>query len=203
MRTKRNKGRFFIFAGILLLFIALLLTGYNLWTDHFAGADTKAIVGNINRAILVNMDDSADKQPKYILNPDMEMPVLTIDEIDYIGKINIDILDIELPVTGEFSYENLLNAVCRYDGSIYLDNMIIAGHNTSSFFKNLENISVGDEIVFTDVEGNVFKYNVVETEILKPTDVEKMKSGDWDLTIFTCTAGGRLRFAVRCGRVDR
>lgn len=202
MRTKRNKGRFFVFAGIILLFTALLITGYNLWTDYFSGANTNDIVKNINHSISVIADDSDDKQPKYILNPNMEMPVLTVDGIDYIGKVSIEVLGIELPVTSEINYKFLANAVCRYDGSIYLDNMIIAGHNYSSFFKNLKNVSIGDEIVFTDVEGNAFKYNVVEMEILKPTDVEKMKSGDWDLTLFTCTVGGRARLAVRCEHIN-
>ena len=35
-------------------------------------------------------------------------------------------------------------------------------------------------------------------ETLMPTAVEEMESGDWDLTLFTCTVGGRTRVAVRC-----
>ena len=128
--------------------------------------------------------------------------LITIDGIDYIGKISIPSIDIELPVTSEWSYDNLADAACRYDGSIYLNNMIIAGHNYASFFKNLKKVSVQDEIVFTDVEGNTFYYHVIETEILKPVNVEEMKSGDWDLTLFTCTVGGRARLAVRCERVN-
>lgn len=201
MKTKGKKGGFFVFLGILLLFAALLVTGYNLLTDYFAGRNSCEIVENMDRSVSANIDNSANKQPKYILNPDMEMPVLTIDGIDYIGKISIEALDIELPVTSKMSYKYLENAACRYEGSIYLNNMIIAGHNYSSLFKNLKNAGIGDEIVFTDVEGNIFRYNVVETEILKPTDVEKMKSGNWDLTIFTCTVGGRSRLAVRCESV--
>ena len=32
--------------------------------------------------------------------------------------------------------------------------------------------------------------------------VEDMITGDWDLTLFTCTPGGQLRIAVRCLRAD-
>ena len=29
-------------------------------------------------------------------------------------------------------------------------------------------------------------------------DVEAMESGDWALTLFTCTIGGKTRVTVRC-----
>jgi Sortase (surface protein transpeptidase) len=59
-------------------------------------------------------------------------------------------------------------------------------------------MTAGEEILFTDVRGNVFKYNVSAMEIIEPTDVENMISGDWDLTLFTCTPGGKTRQTVRC-----
>lgn len=43
---------------------------------------------------------------------------------------------------------------------------------------------------------------VAEVEILKPTDVEQMIAGDWQLTLFTCTVGGTSRVTVRCRQVD-
>jgi len=39
-------------------------------------------------------------------------------------------------------------------------------------------------------------------ETLQPTAVEEMCSGDWDLTLFTCTLGGKFRVTVRCDRVE-
>ena len=53
---------------------------------------------------------------------------------------------------------------------------------------------------FTDVEGNVLSYTVAETELLDGSDVEAMEAGDWDLTLFTCTVGGKTRVTVRCLR---
>ncbi|MCD8119184.1 MAG: sortase [Lachnospiraceae bacterium] len=85
------------------------------------------------------------------------------------------------------------------------DDLIICGHNYDRHFGKLKNLEPGDEITFTDVLGNVFSYEVSETVILKPTAVEEMadqESGDWDLTLFTCTLGGRTRVTVRCMRVE-
>ena len=55
--------------------------------------------------------------------------------------------------------------------------------------------------MFTDVDGNVYNYEVAELETLQPAAVDEMKSGEWDLTLFTCTIGGQTRVTVRCDRV--
>ena len=67
---------------------------------------------------------------------------------------------------------------------------------------NLNNLSQGDEITFTDMDGNLFRYEVAALEVLSPFAVEEMTTGDWDLTLFTCTVGGQSRIAVRCESVE-
>ena len=64
-----------------------------------------------------------------------------------------------------------------------------------------EELRPGDEVRFTDTEGNAFRYTVAELETLGKYDVEEMAAGDWDLTLFTCTYGGQSRVTVRCLRV--
>ena len=79
---------------------------------------------------------------------------------------------------------------------------MIAAHNYSSHFGRLKNLSQGDEVTFTDVDGNVFSYVVAALETLSPYAVEEMTSGGWDLTLFTCTIGGKSRVTVRCETTD-
>ena len=59
-------------------------------------------------------------------------------------------------------------------------------------------MQLGDRVVFTDVDGSGFAYDVVEVQTLAPTAVEEMLDEAWDLTLFTCTLGGATRIAVRC-----
>ena len=59
-----------------------------------------------------------------------------------------------------------------------------------------------DEVVFTDIDGNIFRYQVVKKEVLKSTAIEEMEAGEWDLTLFTCTVGGASRMTVRCERME-
>ncbi len=89
-------------------------------------------------------------------------------------------------------------APCRYSGSVYLDNLIIAGHNYKKQFGVLKNLQLGDKIVFTDMDRNSFTYAVSEILVLAPTAVEELQAGEWDLTLFTCTPGGQSRVTVRC-----
>ena len=135
--------------------------------------------------------------PDYVLSPNMEMPVETINGIDFIGVLRIPALELELPIISEWNYPNLKAAPCRYSGSAYLNNMIICAHNYSSHFGKLKNLSEEDIATFTDMAGNVFIYKMVERETLNPTDIEEMEDGDWDLTLFTCTVGGKTRVTIR------
>ena len=64
---------------------------------------------------------------------------------------------------------------------------------------NLRSLHVweGDIATFTDMDGNVFTYKMVERETLLPTSIDAMESGEWDLTLFTCTVGGQSRVTIR------
>ena len=135
--------------------------------------------------------------PDYVLAPNMEMPVENINGIDFIGILRIPALELELPVVSQWSYPNLKTAPCRYSGSAYLNNLIICGHNYTSHFGNLKNLNEGDLATFTDMDGNVFTYKMVERETLLPTSIDAMESGEWDLTLFTCTVGGQSRVTIR------
>ena len=106
-------------------------------------------------------------------------------------------MELELPVISEWNYPNLKIAPCRYGGSAYLNNLIICGHNYRSHFGNLKHLTVGDLAFFTDTDGNVFTYKMVGQETLSKTSAEAMESGEWDLTLFTCTVGGKNRVTIR------
>ena len=148
-------------------------------------------------------DEDQDQDiPIYQLYPDMEMPVYEVDGIAYIGVLEIPVLGLKLPVASEWSYPNLRSSPCRYQGSVYQDNMIIAGHNYNRHFGRLKDLGIGDEIRFTDADGNIFDYQVADLESLPGTAVEEMEAGEWDMTLFTCTYGGKSRVTIRCRRIE-
>lgn len=192
----------FIGIGLLCLLAAVCLTAYNFWSDARAGKTSDHVLRQMEQLGRDNAQDphAAEEVPDYILNPRMDMPTQEIEGQNYIGTLQIDALELSLPVISEWSYSRLQVAPCRYTGSVYMDNMVIAAHNYTSHFGRLKELSQGDAVTFTDIDGNVFRYQVTEIETLQPSSVKEMTSGDWDMTLFTCTIGGRTRVTVRCER---
>ena len=191
--------------GAALLFGALGLTVFNLRQSNAAGETAAQTVSTLKATIPTDGDFYAKKQPEtetpdYRLNPEMEMPAVRIDDREYIGVLSIPALGRELPVISSWDYPSLRVAPCRYTGSAYTDDLVIAAHNYASHFGRLRELSQGDSIRFTDTDGNVFDYVVSELEILEPYAVSQMTEGDWDLTLFTCTPGGQHRVTLRCNR---
>lgn len=202
-KVRKKRSSILILTGLLLLAAALLLTGFNLYDEHRAERSVDHVLDQMKPQETPVLREG--EIPDYILNPDMDMPVETIDGLDYIGTLEIPSLDLELPVLSEWNYPNLRVAPCRYVGSAYQGNLIIAAHNYPSHFGNLKHLQEGEIVRFTDVDGNRFAYQVVVRETLEPTAIDEMQSeeeGAWDLTLFTCTIGGQSRVTVRCVQVE-
>lgn len=197
---KKRKGSFLITIGLLLLAAAFGLTGYNIYESNRAEKSSDYAVQEIKTVIDKVAGENTEEIPDYIKFPQKEMPTVEIDGRRYVGIVEFPTLGLSLPVmAGEWDYDKLEIAPCCYSGSIYENNMVIAAHNYRSHFARINKLDIGSEVYFTDVEGNIFSYVVGWVDILQSTDVEEMKTGaDWDLTLFTCTYGGRTRYTVRC-----
>lgn len=207
-----KRGKLCTALGLLLLLAALGLTAYNLWRDAMASISVDVVLGRLTPTLssrqseLPPLPSGEDLEeafiPDYVLNPEMSMPEETIDGRNYIGVLDIPALGLSFPIISEWSYDALQIAPCRYSGSAYLDNLVIAGHNYRSHFASLPQLQPGDSVTFTDMDGNVFSYEVSSLETLSPYAVSDMTSGDWDLTLFTCTVGGQSRLAIRCDQAE-
>ncbi|MCF2683176.1 sortase [Faecalicatena contorta] len=199
---KRKIGNVLMAVGTLLILAALCLTIYNIWESRKADQNSLEILAKLEDETENEDEDQDQDIPPYQLYPDMEMPVYEVDGIAYIGVLEIPVLGLKLPVASEWSYPNLRSSPCRYQGSAYQDNMIIAGHNYNRHFGRLKDLGIGDEIRFTDAEGNIFNYLVEDLESIPGTAVEDMEAGEWDMTLFTCTYGGKSRVTIRCRRIE-
>lgn len=167
--------------------------GYNFLDDYRAGSKSKDILNIINNEKDKVNYDSIDSDNETI-------PKIKIDKYEYIGVIKIPKIDIELPIIDSYSESKMKTSPCLYSGSIGQNNMIIAGHAYRTHFGKIKNLSIGDEIIFEDVYGNIIKYSVTKKETLLSTDTEKMNEGDWNLTLFTCTLSGNKRVTIRAKR---
>lgn len=198
---KKNKaGNCLIYIGFLFVVAAIILTSYNFWDDRRAAAASGAAMEEILLDISKAKEMQEEETPDYFVAPEMEMPKSSVGKYDYIGVLDIPALGMNLPVVGELSYSALKVAPCRYTGSAYQDDLIIAAHNYSGHFGKIKRLQAGDDVFFTDMDGNLFSYQVVSMEVIKDTAVEDMRSGGYDLTLFTCTYSGESRVTIRCER---
>ena len=218
---KNKRGLFCITTGLLLIAAALAITGYNTWEDKQAKNSSDKVMEQLRVMVAEKAETPAEPEipeqqeslpaeivieeeiPDYILNPNMDMPTQTVDGYDYIGIIEIPASDIALPVISEWNYPALKIAPCRFEGSVYTDDMIIAAHAYKAHFKRIRDLSGGEKVTFTDAAGNEFVYEVVSIETVSGTDVDGLTSGEWDMTLFTCTVDGASRVVVRCERTDK
>ena len=197
----KSKAKIFTWIGKVCLLSALLLHLYNIYDNMNQDQNQKQILEQYIQETNHQQDTSFIQIPDYQLNPEMEMPEVSLpglEEAGCIGIIEIPSINIKLPLLSTWSYSLLKKAPCRYTGSIYLDNMVIAAHNSDAHFKKISNLQEGDIVTFTDAVGNVFTYTVAGIELLQPDEVDNMTNGQWPLTLFTCTYGGASRVTVRC-----
>lgn len=194
----RKAGTIFMILGAAFVFAALSLFLFNSWDDKQAGDSVDEVLSQVLEEI------GAAANNNEVLNPyETEMTEVEIDGYYYIGYISIPSLELELPVMSDWSYPQLKISPCRYSGSTKTGDLVIAAHNYSRHFGRIKNMSVGDTVYFTDMKGIVSSYKVAEIDILEPTAVEEMTSGDYPLTMFTCTYGGKSRVTVRCDSINK
>ena len=131
-----------------------------------------------------------------------EMTVKQIDGYGYVGYLSLPALQLELPVMAECDYERLKIAPCRDSGATKTDDIVIAAHNYSTHFGKISQLIQGDLLTFTDMDGQTILYEVSAIDILEPTAGDIVRSGTFDLVLYTCTYGGEQRVVVFCNRVE-
>ena len=189
-----KKSSLCITLGLLLLVSALMLTGYNNLIQ-FKADKTSA---NIFDRLMQVKEKTPEETLLYTENPNVQMPVVTVNAYECIGTLEIPSLKLKLPVMSEWDYSKLRVSPCRYTGSVYEDNLIICAHNYKNHFGKIKTLKIGDLLSFTDMNGNVFRFKVSDIETVNPHIPENITNGNWDLTLFTCTVSGTSRVTVRC-----
>lgn len=207
----RNKlGNLCLLFGLLLLLASAAFALYNNGEDQQAAQASVSVLPQLiqqieHRQETVPADPTpiVPGTPVELLTPEeVEMPEAELNGNRYIGYLAIPKLELELPVMSEWSYPLLLQAPCRYTGTLLGEDLTIMAHNYNSHFGRLGQMEVGDEVIFVDVNGKVTRYAVTATDLLLPTAVEEVTGGAYDLTLFTCTYGGRTRITVYCDKTE-
>lgn len=195
--------------GALCLLAAIGVVVYNRYEAEAGAQSAQTLL----QSVQTNMQEMEREhtQPEYpqqeqpeSLQPSVPQQMLTVPAGDdaSIGILSIPVLELELPVLTDWSYVKLRKAPCHYYGSYYAPDFVIAAHNFPSHFGRLSQLQAGDLVLFTDVTGQVYGYEVILLETLPPTATEEMITSGFDLSLYTCTPGGGSRVTVRCNTVS-
>ena len=185
----KKSGVILISLGAVLILAALLLFLYNRSEDRRAGQEAESLLEDARSAMAADTDPEPQEEPA--------------EEItyDYAGVIAIPDLSLELPVIDQWNYARLKVAPCRQSGAAADGDLVIAAHNYKSHFGYLDRLQPGASVIFTDMEGTVYRYAVEEIRRLEPEDAEDVSSvfsSEYPLVLYTCTPGGKTRVAVFC-----
>lgn len=194
-------GKKLIIIGISLITLSLIMSIHNIYEEDLAGKKSANILNIMKETIEENIEENT-QQINSEIKEETPQKTINIKGYDYIGTISIPTLNIELPVMSEYDYDRLKISPCRYYGNIYTNDLIICAHSYKTHFKNIDKLNQNDLIIITDITGEKYIYEVLEIEILKPTDVSKMIDNEFDLTLYTCTNDGLNRITIRCNKIN-
>ncbi len=124
--------------------------------------------------------------------------------------LNIPSLGINYPVISDCTTELLKISLNKFWGGEpnEVGNYCIVGHNYDGkdiFFGKLNRIQNGDIVELEDKQGRKLQYQVYNKFIVQPTDVactSQLTNGKTEMTLITCSEGGKTRLIVKCREVE-
>ena len=187
--------------GVDCLLGAIGFVVYNRWEAENAAKITQSYLADVQLAAREEKAEEEGIPVESVSETEsvpVEMATVKVDGYDCIGVLSIPVLELELPILTDWSYTKLRKAPCLYYGSYYEKDFVIAAHNYWSHFGRLSQLQAGDLVVFTDVQGGTYCYEVVLLETLPREATLEMITSGFDLSLYTCTPGGGSRVTVRC-----
>ena len=170
-----NKIRklFFVF-GLLCIFSSFILCLYFYINIHLSIQENEK-----------NVHELYNRMPSIengiLLDDSDEMPMVEINQENFVGIIEIPRFNRILPVGGIWN-KNLLKYPLVYKGSIYDRSLIIGGSDSKKQFDFMTQINEKDKVFFIDMKGKRFSYEIEKIEITK--DISNLNSSEYDLIIF-------------------
>ena len=182
---------------IIAIIIVSVIVGIKYIKEYSSEAETKEVIASINE----KLNDSENKN--------------VITEIDenikghkVVGIIKIPKVKLEYPILETTTEETLNLSITKFWGNEIneIGNVTLAGHNNLSgvMFGKIRKLEKGDIIELTDIQNTTLKYEVFRTYIIDPNDISCIlpeKEDVREVTLITCTTGGKERFIVKAREI--
>ena len=113
---------------------------------------------------------------------DNTMPVLSVKGTDFVGIIEMPQYESILPICANWGKTSMYP--CRFYGSIYDGTLQIGATSQQGQYVFYREISVGDNVFFTDMEGNRYALEITDLRYEKHADQTTLQREDAVLTLF-------------------
>ena len=163
-------------AGVCLLVAATVVLIAWQWNVHRSAQRAENYVRTL-RALIPEPQGAAPEERR-----ENAMSVLAVDGIDFVGILELPRCAAALPVGADWGESS--NYPCRFHGSVYDRTVQIGTTTQKGQFDFYREISVGDPVYFTDMEGNRYTYQVKDLRYEKHADQAALRREDAALTIF-------------------
>lgn len=165
-----------VLAGTLLLMAACAILFLWQWNIHASQRQTQDYVHTL-RCLIPEVQNVALEARR-----DNSMPLFSLDGKDFIGILEIPLYDSTLPVCADWGnpsqYPRCLS------GSIYDRSIQIGATSQAGQYDFYRELSVGDSVFFTDMEGNRYALEISDLRYKKHADQTALQSCDAALTLF-------------------
>ena len=173
---KKRINRLCILIGICLLVAGVLVLFFWQWGIHKSQENAAQYVQTI-RALIPEPQSAALEERR-----DNTMSVLSIDGTNFAGILEMPRFGSSLPVCADWG--EVSKYPCRLSGSIYDRTMQIGATSQKGQYDFYREVSVGDPVFFTDMEGNRFSYEVTDIRYEKHADQATLQQESAALTVF-------------------
>lgn len=173
---KWDLRKIFVLAGVVLVVAAMAVLLIWQWNIHSAQQRAAQYVQTLQS--LLPEPQSAVPEARR----DNTMPVLSVQGTDFVGILEFPAYGSALPVCANWG--NITQYPCRFSGSIYDGSLKIGATSQTGQYDFYRLLSVGDTVIFTDMESN--RYTLVITGLFyaQHADQAALQRQDAPLTLF-------------------
>ena len=193
-RTKGIPNKLLIAIGVFLLVAAAVALIVWQWGIHTAQQKMESYVSTI-RTLIPAPQNAVPEERR-----DNAMPVLSIAGTDFIGIIEMPKFDSALPVCADWGAVS--QYPCCLSGSIYNRTMQIGATSQKGQYDFYRELSVGDTVFFTDMEGNRFAYAVTDIRYETHADQAALQRQESSLTLFIKNIYGFEYIIIYCNTIQ-